>query len=577
MKKGVQLQTGNTIGMQWYPKKIAFVSSVFVLAFMLIFSNQRNAIVYASIALIPSEQCSGDFNGASHASGFSDLPEMNEESFSGTNAASTSTPNATLVCHVFNGAIPETSEQKLVLNISWVMRPAATTEFFEHTPEPTMSASQLQSDIDTNTDTVVADLDGNTIIFESEPTEVILDQPEVSIDEEPSLPDVDPSVLDDIPDESLEVDIDMLEIPIDSMLDMESDNSEITPEISEETLSFFWNLFTSDVYAQELPELVESQEEVTPIEQPTAIDSATSETLTVEETTSIPLENTIQADLEDATETVIIDFNGTYDAVPVVTNDVLSDVEVVEASVNASPLQSDIDTNTDTVVADLDGEVHIIRDHIIPVPPRENIPSSSLVEILYSLGDGWQTLDVIDEVDGLASFELPHTVVAGDLSNLTVAIRNLQQLSDRTLYIDAVWIDVQIPEDQITKKQSQEVITRKYDVPFVVNSLATHRCSSEQFNINLSAKRSTSVILDLSYDYSQSSHSLTIGSLPAGIDVRFTESDDYQYILSEQEDVVHLDITRVQDAIHGNFTIPIIFTETGEVDSITTCQINIIH
>ena len=382
MKKGVQLQTGNTIGMQWYPKKIAFVSSVFVLAFMLIFSNQRNAIVYASIALIPSEQCSGDFNGASHASGFSDLPEMNEESFSGTNAASTSTPNATLVCHVFNGAIPETSEQKLVLNISWVMRPAATTEFFEHTPEPTMSASQLQSDID---------------------------------------------------------------------------------------------------------------------------------------------------------------------------------------------------TNTDTVVADLDGEVHIIRDHIIPVPPRENIPSSSLVEILYSLGDGWQTLDVIDEVDGLASFELPHTVVAGDLSNLTVAIRNLQQLSDRTLYIDAVWIDVQIPEDQITKKQSQEVITRKYDVPFVVNSLATHRCSSEQFNINLSAKRSTSVILDLSYDYSQSSHSLTIGSLPAGIDVRFTESDDYQYILSEQEDVVHLDITRVQDAIHGNFTIPIIFTETGEVDSITTCQINIIH
>ena len=384
MKKGVQLQTGNTTDMQVYPtKKIVMVSIAFVLAVLLIIGTQQISAVYASIASLPSGQCSGDFNDASYASGFSNLAEMNDELFNNTNAASTSQRNATLMCSDFEGAVPDGSQQKFVVNVSWAMKPSEVTEQY--------------------------------------------------------------------------------------------------PELVPEILS----------------------------------------------------------------------------------------TEVFE-------LQSDIDTNNDTVIADLDGEFQIIKG-TVSVPRTSSVPSSAVVEILYNIGADWETLEFVDEVDGLASFELPHTVVAGDLSNLTIAIRNLQQLSDRTLYVDAVWIDVQVPQDQIIKTQPQEVSTRMYDTPFVIDPRATHRCSSEQFNINLSAKRSTSVILDLSYDYSQSSHSLTIGSLPAGIDVRFTESDDYQYILSEQEDVVHLDITRVQDAIHGNFTIPIIFTEIGEMNSVTTCQINIIH
>ncbi|MCA9352811.1 hypothetical protein KC901_01365, partial [Patescibacteria group bacterium] len=480
MKKGVQLQTGNTTDMQVYPtKKIVMVSIAFVLAVLLIIGTQQISAVYASIASLPSGQCSGDFNDASYASGFSNLAEMNDELFNNTNAASTSQRNATLMCSDFEGAVPDGSQQKFVVNVSWAMKPSEVTEQYPELVPEILSTEvfELQSDIDTNNDTVVVDLDGNVISIESETS--FIDEPVPDIQHEVSVVD-EPVPTDDVDTETLPV----REITISEIINestSETNESEtILPE-SVETVSFFWDMFIPKAYAEEVPEIIESQEDENPSEPSIVVSSIEQELITLEQaTTPVTTEDTIQLDTEDSTDTIVVDIDGVQEQPPsVVMSDTDPGLEMIETTSDMSlSLQSDIDTNNDTVIADLDGEFQIIKG-TVSVPRTSSVPSSAVVEILYNIGADWETLEFVDEVDGLASFELPHTVVAGDLSNLTIAIRNLQQLSDRTLYVDAVWIDVQVPQDQIIKTQPQEVSTRMYDTPFVIDPRATHRCSSE--------------------------------------------------------------------------------------------------
>jgi hypothetical protein len=110
-----------------------------------------------------------------------------------------------------------------------------------------------------------------------------------------------------------------------------------------------------------------------------------------------------------------------------------------------------------------------------------------------------------------------------------------------------------------------------------VNKNAKQHCGSDAFTINISKRTSAAAKIVLAPENQSSPKELYIGSLPDGIQIVFSKNDDYLYDPQTGETAIHLKITKEASSQKGSFSIPILYTEQGAVDSTMVCQINIIN
>lgn len=124
----------------------------------------------------------------------------------------------------------------------------------------------------------------------------------------------------------------------------------------------------------------------------------------------------------------------------------------------------------------------------------------------------------------------------------------------------------------------EDLIIRTYDKEIVIDSLATHTCRADIFRADLQTASSSRARVTLFQNKKKSLPSfLEIGALPPGLNVLFKANEEYTYTPGTRETVIEFDITRQAGAWQGDFTIPIIYTLTGNVPSSVVCQINIIN
>lgn len=133
-------------------------------------------------------------------------------------------------------------------------------------------------------------------------------------------------------------------------------------------------------------------------------------------------------------------------------------------------------------------------------------------------------------------------------------------------------------EDQknTTKEKPLSELTRVYEKEIFVNKDAKHHCEAEFFSVDMSQKESTINTIFFTKE-SEIPYEIEIGSLPIGVDIRFSENNSYYKNLGSTEESIDISIIKDNNALKGNFTVPIIYTQKGLFDSAVICQINIIN
>ncbi len=289
--------------------------------------------------------------------------------------------------------------------------------------------------------------------------------------------------------------------------------------------------------------------------------------------------------------------------------------EITETSTETSIETSTTITETSTEIStDLTLE---IQENIITTP-------KSLFDIHYTLdGQNWNYLGSINENNWQGiNFEIPVNDWL-DISKIQIKINSYPD-TDYFLYLESMWLEVEYENPQITynfqnltegvfnvsvptateeinneELSIEEVDERKvdeelsknikiesttsseqniiFDEPLKVRKLTKKvnikniddlNCFAEEFTINLNEGDTKLVNLRLS---GGGMKNLEIGSLPAGIDIVFTENNDYQ--ISTNMNSTQLKIYRQKGSDKGNFSLPIIFSSEN---STIICQINVI-
>ncbi len=104
---------------------------------------------------------------------------------------------------------------------------------------------------------------------------------------------------------------------------------------------------------------------------------------------------------------------------------------------------------------------------------------------------------------------------------------------------------------------------------------AAHRCNVETFKIDISGRLSAQARIMLSGKKIQSGE-IEIGSLPIGIDIQFSQNENYLHGVSQNDNAFDLEIDNQEGSQKGNFNIPILYTNE-ETNQTIICQINIIN
>ncbi len=118
--------------------------------------------------------------------------------------------------------------------------------------------------------------------------------------------------------------------------------------------------------------------------------------------------------------------------------------------------------------------------------------------------------------------------------------------------------------------------TRTFTKKIFVNKDAVHTCTAEVFTVDLSDRSEAQNTLLLTKE-ADISYEVEIGSLPAGIDVRFTENNEYFKQIGSTEETADFIVKKEDDAVVGSFSIPFIYTQKGVFDSSVICQINVVN
>lgn len=127
-------------------------------------------------------------------------------------------------------------------------------------------------------------------------------------------------------------------------------------------------------------------------------------------------------------------------------------------------------------------------------------------------------------------------------------------------------------------EQAQEVPPplRIFTKKIFVNKDAVHTCTAEVFTVDMSKQSSAQNTLNLTKE-ADIAYEVEVGSLPTGIDVRFTDTNDYSKQIGLEDTAVDFTITKKANAATGSFTIPIIYTQKGVFDSSVICQVNVVN
>ncbi len=117
---------------------------------------------------------------------------------------------------------------------------------------------------------------------------------------------------------------------------------------------------------------------------------------------------------------------------------------------------------------------------------------------------------------------------------------------------------------------------RRFEKPIFLDKEALHSCEADNFRLDVSDKQRISgkILLNKNSDIA---YEVEVGSLPDGIDIRFSDNREYLYQPGSSENVLEFDIVRQDGAQKGDFTIPFIYTQKGLGDSSVICQFNIVN
>ncbi len=126
------------------------------------------------------------------------------------------------------------------------------------------------------------------------------------------------------------------------------------------------------------------------------------------------------------------------------------------------------------------------------------------------------------------------------------------------------------------RQQLPRITVREFKKNITIDQGALHSCAVEPFRIELSGKRRAGANVLLNKD-ADISFTVEVGALPKGINVYFSDNDDYKYLPGTSETSLRLSIENEEGSQKGDFTIPIIFTKKNVVDSPVICQINVVN
>lgn len=132
------------------------------------------------------------------------------------------------------------------------------------------------------------------------------------------------------------------------------------------------------------------------------------------------------------------------------------------------------------------------------------------------------------------------------------------------------------PREQQTAVKEVAPPMRTFTKKIFVNKDAVHTCTAEVFSVDMSGRSTAQNTLLLTKE-ADIAYELEVGSLPAGIDVRFTNNNSYYKNIGLEDDAVDFTISIKHDAATGSFTIPLIYTQKGVFDSSVVCQVNVVH
>jgi hypothetical protein len=127
-----------------------------------------------------------------------------------------------------------------------------------------------------------------------------------------------------------------------------------------------------------------------------------------------------------------------------------------------------------------------------------------------------------------------------------------------------------------TRPPRVKLFKRQVEKNMKFSKHATHSCSAENFKIDLTNTESAQTKLLLGTSAGKG-YEMEVGSLPDGIDIKFTRTQGYTRYPTHEDKSVRLDVSRQEGAQKGDFNVSILFTEFGEENATIACQLNIVN
>lgn len=509
-------------------------------------------VARANVYNLYAKTCLGGWGNTHLAAG---PPEASEQSgvqvFTESNSARLNADvHAQIYCGGFTGDIlKSTVPKKILVKFSWAV---------EYPDLRSLETPDINTESATSTEGVVQGAN----------TESVSDQddslPEESIVEEESLPQEEspgtPETSETAPPESTETttveEAPLTEEPTEETtptLEQTSDPaepaSEPTPELSSEEPVSFFNFLVPTAHAQEIKDEELGNVSTTPIDDMESEITTTTEAVSIAPNVSYGLVEVIYT--LDGVEWKSLgfvekdEFAGKQFEIPIEEASEWEDISKIQIGVQSVP----------------------VLDGIAPIIYLDSVWIETEYEYLQGDGDASQLAGAVAGLFGI-----------GETSTTSPEV--LDEVPEEILEEEALLEELPPGEPDVITMPDEfpplPVSKRLYEKEIVIDTNATHRCEANPFSVDVLGRHSFSTKVAITQNPEQE-YEAEIGSLPDGIDVRFTKSDDYIYRPDSDEDTLSLRIRNEEGSLTGNFSVPVIFTEKGKTDSSVVCQINVVN
>lgn len=140
----------------------------------------------------------------------------------------------------------------------------------------------------------------------------------------------------------------------------------------------------------------------------------------------------------------------------------------------------------------------------------------------------------------------------------------------------------EVPDDASLETESFETVSYATTTPMrgrtlpdiTIDTRARHSCRAEPFRVVVDLSSGESVFTVALTPDGAGEYRFTVGSLPQGLEV-VLEDGFYERTLSEKERDIPLLASLDGEVQWGDFTLPLLYTKTGDGDSTTLCQVNL--